>query len=78
MLVVLYLITVFISYLLLRAAIKHKLSVSNQLMFEEIAILIVMILIPVLNIVITVSYLMDVVKNNDSSASLIERFFFLK
>lgn len=75
---ILYLITVFISYVLLRETIKKKLATSNQLIIEEIAILIVILLIPVLNFIISLSVLMDVVKNKDSAASLVERFFFIK
>lgn len=76
--IILYLITVLISYVLLREGVKKIDNADGSLEFQELVILIVMLLVPVLNLVASLGVFLDFSKNKSDSLSLIERFFLLK
>lgn len=76
--VLLYLITVLVSYLFLREGIKRQQTRSSDLGFEEIVVLIVMLLIPIINLVSSLGLMFDLIKGKSDSGSLIEKFFLIK
>ncbi|MET3209663.1 UNVERIFIED_CONTAM: hypothetical protein ABIC26_002610 [Paenibacillus sp. PvR008] len=74
-LVLLYLITVVISYVLIRERVKRQVSESTSLALEDVIIMILMAVVPVLNIIFSIRLF---AKSKFDTAALVEMFFFLK
>lgn len=76
--VLFYLITVVVSYLFLREGIKRQENRTSELGFEEIVILIVMVLVPVINLISSFGLYFDLLKGKNDAQTLLERFFLIK